>query len=194
MKAPYHSALHPALDVQGELDYYEASGSVVFCHDLTRGVQPLYQRADAIYSEPAWKDGYALFMARAGADTDASYAGYLRYLAAIDSAVKKLKVPSYITLGKHMLKYLKPERVQPIRLHGYEALLGAWNVDELPELKTNEDAIAHVAERYGCVLDFSCGYGNLARAMWTRGKRFVCSDINARCVYYVAKTVMGYEG
>jgi hypothetical protein len=189
----YHSALHDELDVRGELQEYWADGSVVFASDLTRGIEPRYRRAEAVYSEPAWKDGYAKFAERAGADTDPTYAGYLRYLHSIRSVIYELGIPAYIVMGKHMLKYLKPDRTLPIMLHGYECLLGIYNTTEDPIGRTNDDVLAWVADRYDCVLDFSCGYGNVARAMRQRDKHFICSDINPKCVYYVAREVMGYQ-
>ena len=62
------------------------------------------------------------------------------------------------------------------------------------DVKTNEEALEHVVGMYGNILDFSCGYGNLAKSAIGHGKRFICSDLNARCVYYIAKTYMGYNG
>jgi len=190
----YHSALHDELDVQGEMQEYLADGSIVFAHDLTKGADPRFAPAEAIYSEPAWKDGYAKFAQRAGAPTDPSYAGYLRYLKAMDSIINGLRVPAYVVLGKHMLKWVRPEHTRPVVLHGYEALLGIWFDDREIPGRSNNDVLAWVADGYDCVLDFSCGYGNLARAMAERGKRFICSDINPKCVYYVAREVMGYRG
>lgn len=178
----------------GELDEYWANGSVVFACDLTKGMQPRFRRAEAIYSEPAWKDGYAKFIERADADTDPTYAGFLRYLHSIRMTVYELGVPAYIIMGKHMVKYLKPEHARSVMLHGYECLLGVYNTSEISEGRTNDDVLNWVADNYDCVLDFSCGYGNVAQAMSERGKHFICSDINPKCVYYVAREIMGYQG
>ncbi len=194
MREVYHSALHDELPIDGRLDDYETRQGLVFQCDLTQGIHPRFRRADAIYSEPAWKDGYAKFAQRAGVPTDQSYAGYLRYLAAIDSIIYELGVPAYVVLGKHMLKWVRPEHTRPVVLHGYEALLGIWFDDREIPGRSNNDVLAWVADGYDCALDFSCGYGNLARAMAERGKRFICSDINPKCVYYVAREVMGYRG
>ena len=194
MREVYHSALHDEMPVEGQLDEYEALQGLVFQCDLTQGIHPRFRRADAIYSEPAWKDGYAKFARRAGVPTDPSYAGYLRYLNAIDSIIHELRVPAYVVLGKHMLKWVHPERTQPVALHGYEALFGIWFDDREIPGRTNKDMLAWVADSYDCALDFSCGYGNLAQAMVERGKRFICSDINPKCVYYVAREIMGYQG
>lgn len=194
MREAYHSALHDELDVQGELQEYLADGSIVFAHDLTKGVDQRFALAEAIYSEPAWKDGYGKFIERAGVDSDPTYAGYLRYLYAIRSTIRELGVPAYIIMGKHMIKYLQPECTRPVMLHGYECLLGSYNTVYVPNAHTNDDVLAFVAKYYDNVLDFSCGYGNTARAVKASGRRFICSDINPKCVYYVAREVMGYRG
>lgn len=194
MKGIYHSALHDELPVDGTLDYYETPQGLVFQYDLTQGIHPRFRRAEVVYSEPAWKDGYAKFAQRAGVPTDPSYAGYLRYLATIDSIINELGVPAYVVLGKHMLKWVHPEYTQSINLHGYECLLGIWHTHESVPGHTNDEVLAWVADRYGTVLDFSCGYGNVARAMTERGKQFICSDLNPKCIYYIAREIMGYRG
>lgn len=190
----YHSALRPELSISGTLERFESNGSIVFQHDLTSGFHTDFGRAGAVYSEPAWRAGYASFIKRAGAGSDPGNDGFLRYLAIINNIIRGLGVPAYVIVGRHMLAHLKPDRVQPIYLHG-DAMLATWNVPEAPlPCQTNEEVIQYVAGRYDNVLDFSCGYGNLAQAMLERGKHFICSDINSKCVYYVAKTLMGYEG
>ncbi len=194
MKKEYHSALHDELPVASELEHYKAGGSVVFRHDITTVRHTLYQcqQIDVIYSEPAWRDGYALFCVRAGENDNAEHNGYLDYLTAIHDTISQLKQPTYIVMGKHMFKHLQPEATQPVLLYGYPALLGVWNAPLLPQVATNDDIIQHITETYSCALDFSCGYGNLARAMLANSKKFVCSDINGRCIYYIATTLMGY--
>lgn len=194
MREAYHSALHDELDVQGELQEYLADGSIVFAHDLTKGVDQRFALAEAIYSEPAWKDGYGKFIERAGVDSDPTYAGYLRYLHAIRSTIHELGVPAYIIMGKHMMKYLQPGCAHPVMLHSYECLLGCYNTPYVPDARTNDDVLAFVAKYYDNVLDFSCGYGNTARAVKVRRRHFICSDVNPKCVYYVAREVMGYRG
>lgn len=190
VKAPYHSALKDDLKIEGELDYYESNGSVVLCYDLTTGIHPSFRSADVIYSEPSWKDGYEKFQDRAGSLSDKSYYGFLAYIDSIKKVIEELKIPAYIIMGKHMQKRLNPDHVMDIMLHSYKSVLGVWNA-ELPEVKTNQDVLKFISEKYFCALDFSCGYGNTAVAMLGQGKQFICSDINKKCVYYIATEIMG---
>jgi len=47
-------------------------------------------------------------------------------------------------------------------------------------------------DRYGVMLDFSCGYGLTARVATICGRPFICSDVNGKCIYHIAKHYMGY--
>jgi hypothetical protein len=192
VKIPYHSALKDDLKIDGELDHYESGGSIVFCRDLTAGTHPTFRSADVIYSEPSWKDGYKKFQARAGSLSDGSYYGFLTYIENIKKVIEELKIPSYLIMSKHMQKRLNPDFVMDVVLHSYKSVLGVWNA-ELPEVKTNQDVLKLISEKYSCALDFSCGYGNTAKAMLGRGKQFICSDVNKKCVFYVATELMGKE-
>lgn len=189
----YHSALKPELPVGGELERYESSGSLVFCHDISTGMSPEFTRVDAIYAEPSWRAGYGIFMARAGI----AGRGFSLYLEGMLSVIKYLRAPSYLLVGKHMLKVLEPPEVVPTHIHGYPCFLGIWYADAASirsaiEGQATAEALSYVADRYARVLDFSCGYGNTAGAMRSRGKSFVCSDVNKKCVYQIAKDYMGY--
>ena len=50
-----------------------------------------------------------------------------------------------------------------------------------------------LAIRFNYVGDFCAGYGNTCRIFKEHGKSFIASDINPKCVYYIAKTLMNYE-
>ena len=190
MKTPYHSALKDDLKIDGELDRYEFNGSVVLCHDITTGIHPSFRSADVIYSEPSWKDGYEKFQDRAGSLGDKSYYGFIVYIESIKKVIEELKIPTYLIMGKHMQKRLNPDLTMNIMLHAYKSVLGVWNA-EFPEVKTNQDVLKSISEKYSCALDFSCGYGNTAVAMLRHRKQFICSDVNKKCVYYIATEIMG---
>lgn len=187
---PYHSALKPEADVGGELSEYCDAAGVVFQHDLRSGCHALFRSATSIYSEPSWRAGYGEFGRRSGVESG----GFDEYLSGLRAVVDLLGLPTYIVMGRHMIAALSPHHTLPVRLHGYDSVLGVWNADPPEGVRTNRDALAHAADLYSCLLDFSCGYGATALAMALRGKRFVCSDISRKCIYMVAKAVMGYEG
>lgn len=186
MKEIYHSALKDDLKIDRELEYYEAAGSIALHHNIEDGPHHKFSQADVIYAEPAWRDGYEKFMRRAGAN-----GSFKSYLSWISNVILALEIPAYVVMGSHMKKQLAPDITMPIKLHGYKCLLGIWKADEI-EAITNYDAVNQIAERYSCILDFCCGYGNTAIAAKRHNKRFICSDVNGKCIYYIAKELMGY--
>ena len=184
-KIPYHSALKPELDISYKLDFFENNGSIVLFHDMNTGINDYFRKADVIYSEPPWMDGYNKFVMRAEIITKS----FFDYLVSIQNLIKELNIPAYLLLGKHMLKHLSPDRCQNIRVRGYDALLGIWNA----KLIKTDDHLEYISKKYNICLDFSCGYGHTANAMQLKNKKFICSDINKKCVYYVAKTFMDFQ-
>lgn len=186
----YHSALQEPLKIDGELDFYASGGSIAVCHDVSKGCDIYFSNVDAIYSELAWRDGYDKFMHRA----DIKGSTYASYLDGVLKVIRKLKIPTYIVLGKHAVPILKPPQVVDVKLRGYPCLLGIWYGKDPGSLDTNKDVLEFIGRTYERVLDFSAGYGNVAKVMLSHGKKFVCSDINRKCVYYIAKNFMGYHG
>ena len=188
-KSSYHSALKKELDINNSISYYENEDSYVIQHDINQGIHPLFYKAKAIYSEPAWNDGYNLFIKRAGT---AQVGNFKQYLESVSSTISILNIPSFIVMGKQMIKSLNPQQTVEIKLHGYKCYLGIWNAG-LIKVTDNNSAIDIIADTYNYILDFSCGYGNLADKMTLRNKKFICSDINGKCLYYIAKSFMAFE-
>jgi hypothetical protein len=195
---PYHSALQDDLDLP-ELSFYESAGSTVFQHDLTAEIPEIFRTVDVIYSEPAWRAGYEVFQERSKPTTVSTFKVYLE---AIKKFIATLNKPTFMIIGKHMLKALMPnDGYYEIMLNKWEAILGLWNIDEVTfdalnmegGLINNNNVIDFVVTRYNIIGDFSCGYGNVAASAVKNGKKFVCSDLNAKCVYYIAKNYMGYD-
>ncbi len=185
IKTPYHSALTPPLEISTELDFYEADGSLVFRHDISRGDHIFFVGADVLYSEPSWRAGYSKFIDRAGGPPST----FKEYLTGIGEVICKLKIPSYIILGRHMITYLKPQDIAPIKLNGSDSMLGVWNTSMISADKSG-DVLRHVSSNYSKILDFCCGYGITAYYAKECGKKFICSDINRKCVAYVAEKYM----
>ncbi|MBN1989408.1 MAG: hypothetical protein JW783_08435 [Bacteroidales bacterium] len=187
----YHSALKPELKELGSINFFESNGNKVFTADIaTQGV-PLchYSDCDVFYSEPAWRDGYDKFATRA----NSQHSSYVAYVMNMARFVAHADKPVYMVLGTHVIsEFPSPSFVQKIKLHGYTTNLCVWNGPRL-NCETNYDAIAELAKIYSRVGDFNAGYGNTARIFLAAGKKFVCSDLNPKCVFFIAKTYMGYE-
>jgi len=170
--------LKPELEIHRELSWFQCNRGIAFEWDITKGIHFLFWRAEALYTEPAWRDGYSRFLDRAGA----AESTFGQYLYSLRKTIEIMRIPAYVVMGKHMLKMLSPPETSPVRIHGYSALVGTWNA-KVPPPGTTDDILKFVCERYETILDPCCGYGNVARA----AKRFICSDINRKCIYYISE-------
>lgn len=181
----YHSALSTEKTDLKELDYFTSGGSTVLCHDLNNiaNIPAIFYKCDAIYSEIAWRAGYNEFIKRA----DKSAQGYNYYLISMREIIKLFKKPAFIVGGRHALKLLKPDHYSQNKLHGVDAILMIWNHYNI-HAKDNASIISYIAKKYETILDFSCGYGCNLHAF----RHFIASDINRRCVYYIAKKYLKY--
>ena len=193
MKRKYYSALKGNQQLGGleqtNGPVYDNLGNVVFRHDITIGIHPLFKGANVIYIEPPWKDGYEEFNGRAGINTALSYNDYLE---TIKKVIIELNKPSVCIMGKHMQQTLSPDLVIDIKLHNYKCLAGLWKIElGSDNPKDSYSLIEILASKYNRVLDFCCGYGNTGLIFKDHGKRFIMSDLNGRCVAYVATEIMG---
>jgi hypothetical protein len=192
MKRIYHSALKKPIDVPGELDFYSDENNTVFKSDIRNIILETgnYSECDVIYTEPSWIDGFEKFITRANAQRH-SFEEYLLYLSRL---IEHCNRPFWMVMGTHALKNLPaPHRNEKIKLHGYPTNLLGWNDNKKYTFTDNYSFIGQLAKNYNYVGDFNCGYGNTGRIFQQADKKFVMSDINGKCVYYIAKTLMGYE-
>lgn len=211
LKNLYHTALKepPKLEFSEEFvfedEYITDDKSVSFRHNIAEGmtgrlsffVQNIYyHRPTVIYSEPAWNHGYQIFCERAGLEYHDG--DYEKYLTGIKRVIDILSIPTYLIIGKKMSKILEPEDAWPISLRGTPALVAVWNIKQLKEPRSvlygmkNTDVIEYVVDNYDCILDFCCGFGNIIEPAFKKGKRVICSDINADCIHYIGHRFMGY--
>lgn len=192
MKHYYHSALKEPIHISNEIVSYSDENNIVFKCDL-RNISlntDMYNKCDVFYTEPSWVDGFEKFISRANAESQ-SFDEYLLYLARL---IKECNRPFWMIMGTHALKKLPAaHRNEKIKLHGYTTNLLGWNDNNEYVFTNNYDFIKQLTEHYGCVGDFNCGYGNTGRIFKEAKKKFVMSDVNGKCVYFIAKTLMGYE-
>ena len=189
MKIPkdYHSALKNENEINKKLDFYSKGKSTVLSHDVNNidGIPEIFNKADIIYSEPAWNNGYELFKKRANIKNPI---GFKNYLKSIEKTIRILNKPSFIIGGKHMIKIISPDYSLPIKFNGFDAYLFIWNYEKV-NFKNNIDLLEYLSKNYNTVLDFCCGYGHY----FEKFKNFIASDLNKKCVYFVAKKYLNYE-
>lgn len=175
------------------LDFFEADGDVVFKHDISKGISPIFKKADCIYSEPAWRHGYKKFMQRSNTVV---FPPYKEYLLNQEKVIKELEIPSFILCGADMLHTLKPDWVRDIYFYPYKDnknfKIAVYNSERF-DFGSDRELLAVLANKYKVILDFNCGYGNLIPFIRENGKHFVLSDICGHAVLKVAKDYMGYS-
>ena len=182
-----HSFRNPELYHEIGVTRAEKDGNVVFVHDITEGLPLEYWRCDLIYSEPSWMLGYPLFMERAG-----TTGSFQEYRAAIAYIIGIMEIPVVLFCGKQSLrKFPTHDSECTAKLNGYKETAYAWRADISGyNVKDNEGLLECLANNFNRVGDFSCGYGVAGRAFKRNGKNFVASDINEKCVTYVARNVL----
>lgn len=190
-KLIYHSALsEPACDKS--LDRFKSGGSVAIAHDVFAGHLPEdFNACDVIYAEPAWRAGFEKFNKRAGVEDQRTYSEYLKVISTIVTALNK---PSIVISGRHAKNgFSDYDAVVPVQLvipadpNGGDALAFLWNFPlDIEGMKTPA-IIQLLAEHYGCVGDFCCGYGHTGKVFKENNKNFVLSDYNAKCIGYISE-------
>lgn len=192
--APHHSAL-PALP---PVDRFTLGRSVALVHDLAAAggeLPPEYGACDVIYTEMAWRPGYATFLKRAGA-AESSFKSYMGALAAM---AERMTVPVYIVTGRSLERYfpVPDQRLSalfPDALHkGGRCVVLVYRDEFTGPERITLDICGALPDRFRCVGDPCCGYGNSGRVFAERGGDFVLSDFNPRCIAHVAASAPGWR-
>jgi len=191
----YHSALKsvPSVKIDRELGHHSAGGNHVLRLDVCNNDLPaVFEQCDVLYTEPPWRSGYGEFINRAACE-QSTYANFTNALNKIVTRFRA-RCAIWFVLGAHVLKHIiEPEMQLPTTIHGYKAFLCGWN-DHGVYLspKTHLEFIKELARDHERVGDFCAGYGNTGRIFQEAGKHFVLSDINGKCIYHIATTLMGF--
>lgn len=184
----YHTALSGGSVISAEsVARYELNGSVAMQHDLFDPLPKEFDACDVFYCEPPFPDGFTIFNDRAGVTDGRTYEDFARRVGQI---IGTIKVPMFLLAAKRTLAYWpKPRFLYKLR-HPAGGLLrcAVYNPDadsRTPEIivhEWSESLIFRLAERFGCVGDFACGYGQTARIFHEKGKRFIVSDYVGSCI------------
>ena len=180
----YHTAIEKGSKVaegEGTIEFMNDRVHA-YVHNIHDGYDDRWSSADVIYTEPAWRTGYAKFMRSAGQSPE----GYDEYLDDIRRACLKFGKPAYVVAGKSMLRTLKPHFSYPVKLseHGCDAYICVYNFEDLTEDETNTALIRRLCGTYKTICDINCGCGNLL-AFANPDNSFIFSDVNAECIGYI---------
>jgi hypothetical protein len=179
-----HSALSgkggicPSSDKKNEQRFYN-DRIIAFQHDVCDPIVPIeFSLAKAIHVVIPWRDGYQKFVEYTIAK-DSSFADYLDGMMGI---INLLKIPTFILSGKQIGRTMKPDRLHEAYMSNYggRSVYSVWNYGGV--LPNSADEIEDfVGSEYGWVLDFSCGYGEIA----DHCKKAILTDVNTGCIDYI---------
>lgn len=179
----YHTALHED-DVDASNVYrWERGGSQAFVHDIALGLPLEFHACDVLYADLPWADGYDEFHHRAGVKMALPYE---KWLYRLNGTLALSGKPWLVAGGAAVLRGIGAEWVTRFRLNNSVAvMLGAG----LPKFNFDEDetVLRKLAARFKCVGDFCAGYGRSARVFAQAGKQFIVSDVNPKCIGYIAQ-------
>ena len=161
----------------------------VLQNDLCAGISPEYYAASVIYSEPPWHSGYDKF----AKNTIADGTSYRQYIDGFERLIRVMALPALLVCGKSDLKQYCPSDAINItfiatdtcsaKLLVYNPVLLPFDYKEL-DGKTSKEVCEIISAKCKCVLDPSCGYGNVVR---NNGADYVLSDIDTDCLLWLRK-------
>lgn len=199
----YHSALNKPIEA-APVNRAIFKDGLAFAHDIRNGLPSEYDICDVFYTDLPWRDGFAIFEARAGA-VKASQQADVRSVsancalvaprpdyAAFLHDIRKILLhgtpkPTVLVTGRQSMPYLPmPGHIYPTKLNGADAVALSYSC-RLAHTQTATDILEELAQRFNVVGDFCCGYGRTANIFRNAGKRFVVSDFNPSCIGYIAR-------
>lgn len=156
----------------------------VLQHDVCDPVIPeVFYKADVVMVQPSWRVGYKLFTE----NTIATGTTFEQYCHGIDRIIRALGKPAFVLTNKTFFQLIQADRYIPIWFDRYkcEDMCGIWNYDGNDVPYKASDIMKWVG-KFGTVLDFSCGYGELSYYV----DKCILSDINTGCLEYIKKELM----
>ena len=194
----YHSALTEPEKVKGELELFEIKDSIAFCNDITICHYPrIFEKCDLIYSELAWKSGIEEFNKRA--DKKVSFKDYSK---AICKLIKEFDKPIFLITGFCDVSFYPiPNDIFKTNLNGSECAILVYNCsilfnpEILQQVKSDSNRLLDLLSKFECyktVGDFNCGYGKIGLEFYKKGKNFVMSDYNKKCIYQIKELIQPF--
>lgn len=183
----YHSVYLPESE-STSVDRWYSGGSTAFVHDVMSGLPSEFDECDVLHAHLPWRHGFAGYNQRAGVTDGRTYPAFM---AAIRSIMDAEKRPTVLVTGRHAARFLPtPSQMLPVSMpvrDGQPAIAYVYNAVLHQDWERTDELLQHLAERYDAIGDFCSGYGWAAKAFAERGKRFVMSDFNPRCIGYIAE-------
>lgn len=185
----YHTALKPDVTVRPELVHWQRDGNMAFVHDVNHGIPEVMKACDVIYSELPWADGYMEFLRRAGCATGIALP-YEKWLFRLSVSLARFGKPFVMVAGLSAVRHMACEWFMPVQLNGSLSMAFGAGIEPPPPGKlTATDMLLWTVAGARIIGDPCCGFGRTARVAYDEGKKFICSDINLRCIGTLASMI-----
>lgn len=197
MKRTYYSAL----DKEDTAEYYplvletQYKGNLAFSADASKWdeIKDLFEPCDLLYTEMPWPAGYKKFYSQAAVKAPDSYEYLISIVNRIIKDNRSNKALAFVVGKSFMSKFEKYDFCNEVKLHGYPAMALLYNISPIGlNFKDNYSLIQSLAMQFNCVGDFMAGYGNTGQIFAEQGKNFVLSELNPRCIGYIAQHIKNW--
>lgn len=188
MSIGYHSVYLPEEPAEPR-GWWTGGGNSAFVWNAANAgrLPAAFNSCDILYADLPWRKGYADYLSRA----DVRYGSWARLMQRTAGRIAAWTKPAVLVTGAHARRYLPPAAQElPVRMPvaGRQAAVAyvygaAFSVD----WDGTDELVAYLAARFGRVGDFCAGYGWAPRAFVRAGGSFVASDVNPKCVGYIAE-------
>jgi hypothetical protein len=191
----YNSALkkyHKEIDFE-LIESFNFGNSKGFVSDIFNGIPSEFNNCDVLYSEPFWKNGHDKLHKEGLISVD-----FKTLQTQINKIVNDFNKPIVLLLGKNALRYYDGYKVLgEVMLHNYPSQVVSWRVDfNIPDKNNkgnwfnNYDLMDLLIDNYKFLGDFMCGFGNLALRANDKGRSFIASDLDKKCISVLNKRLI----
>lgn len=187
----YHS-VHLEAEPAQPREAWADGRSMAFRHEIRKGPLPkAFADCDVLYADLPWRSGHSRYLDRA--EVPSSCPGvnaWQRFMGGVAASITAWQKPAVLVTGIHARRYLPPagqELAVRMPVAGRQAAIAyIYNAGFTPDWDGTDGLVDYLAARFGRVGDFCAGYGWAPRAFTRVGGTFVASDINPRCIGYIA--------
>jgi len=171
-----------------EKSYFKGILLTAIKHDIIAGLPREFRQCEFIYSEPSWRNGYKKYQERANPERS-EWREYLKSLCTMSGK------PTYLIMGKEAERYIHDDtkgnyiKKQIVFNHvvgSFQAVLYILNTRVIPVIKTTIELMEYLFEVCDIGGDPCCGYGLLGRFAIKNNKKAILSDIDGKCIGYIA--------
>ena len=144
-----------------------------------------FKKADFIYADLPYKNGYETFNKRA----NKSGKGYSYFVQKVLNVTKEIGKPFYLIGEKHISEYKGLNKCE-IYYTPHKCTTYCYSNMEMPNVKTTNELLDYLFKKNSIGLDFLCGYGTTGRFAIKHNKFAILADYNPKCIGYIYENLL----